>query len=80
MREDIYICDTHKKIKNMASSLKLLRNSEDQSIDEVFLKVEEIANRILELTEEATLSGQSMEDRLLQYRGAIEGLGFQRIK
>ena len=78
MREDIYICDTHKKIKNMANSLKLLRNSEDQSIDGILSKVEEIANRVLELTKEATLSGQSMEDRLIQYRKAIESLGFQR--
>ena len=82
------ICYTHDKIiekinrirKDIERTLKC--NSDD--IEELKSTLEDIGwelnYNIIDLVEEAKESGQSMENRLIEYKDAIIGLGFERKK
>jgi ElaB/YqjD/DUF883 family membrane-anchored ribosome-binding protein len=69
-----YICSIHDEIEEIASSLEEMLGS--------FLSKEplEMLKKIQLLTQEAKEAGQSMEDRLKEYKHTIESIGFQRKK
>ena len=68
------ICFAHDEIIKLASDLQIeLEGDVAKKIIQKLKKIEAVA-------EEAKEYGQSMEDRLSEYREAIEGLGFYRRK
>lgn len=79
------ICHTHdsiiKGLNNVLGSISSgLRCSSDnaEELCSILQDIEwEISNAISE-TEEAKKSGQAMEDRLSEYKSAIEDLGFTK--
>lgn len=70
------ICDFHNKIVKLAKELQNLSWTDD--VSEIRKYVEDNANDIQGWAEDALISGQKMEDRLKEYRDAIESLGFDR--
>jgi len=69
------ICNTHSDLSDLIddiTELKLLTSDKDKLIL--------IIGQMRKLIREAMESGQAMEDRLKEYKLAIEGLGFIRDK
>jgi hypothetical protein len=70
------ICDVHNDItENTEECLDLIKQSWDFPMRE---EVEFRLLKILKLAEEALNMGQSMENRLKDYKKAIETLGFKK--
>jgi hypothetical protein len=71
------ICFFTTEILNIAencSNIKFDEKSARKSFDYLLNKIDEI----YKLSELSLSAGQNMEDRLYEYRIAIEGLGFKR--
>ena len=73
------ICDRHTNILNIAEDCCRMKFSEE-SAQESFNYLIDKMDDIYRLTREALDDGQNMEDRLDEYRTAIESLGFERVK
>ena len=73
------ICDRHTNILNIAEECCRMKFSEE-SAQESFNYLIDKMDDIHRLAREALDDGQNMEDRLDEYRSAIEALGFERIK
>ena len=75
----LMICTRHDHIMDICeAALKILKgNAKLTSEDKKILReqLREVRNH----TRSAKLAGQAMEDRLRNYRGAIEELGFERV-
>lgn len=80
------ICDVHDDIiKECGSIIKDINNTRSSdSAEDLYNTLDNIRwqldSYIISYAEEAMEYGQSMEDRLKEYRDAIEGLGFIRSK
>jgi len=72
------ICNIHAQIGTLVQKLYGLQYGDN--IEQLRSEIETIANEMLRLIDQATDAGQSMEDRLKDYRNAIENLGFKRNK
>jgi len=70
------ICNIHAQIGTLTQQLFKL----DYNNTTLKSEIDEIATELLRLIDLATDAGQSMEDRLKEYRNAIEKLGFKRNK
>ena len=73
------ICDRHTNILEIAEEcvrMKFHEESAEEDFNYFINKMDDIHR----LAREALDDGQNMEDRLDEYRTAIESLGFQRIK
>jgi len=68
------ICEVHDEIRELAEKL------EETLVGEVPKKHLKVLEKIQTLAEEAKEYGQSMENRMSEYRDAIEGVGFNRCK
>ena len=78
-RKNKTICDFHTNILDIAEeclNMKFDENSARETFNYLLNKM----NDIYWLSEMALTAGQNMEDRLYEYREAIEGLGFTRNK
>ena len=67
------ICHLHQAIQEHAESLLDMDNPTKAA-------VRKHAKKIIRLTEEALLAGQSMEDRLMEYYNGVISMGFERDK
>jgi len=84
------ICSRHDDIIKLAADIKShqyesFKNTEDAEallteIENLLYDIGYIANEIISEAKQAKESGQNMEDRLCEYKVAIEDLGFKRIK
>lgn len=74
------ICDIHKEIQEYANQIMKMKESQFESIEDALYDIRWIAEQIDSAVDEALEAGQSMEDRLSDYRNAIEDLGFKRVK
>jgi len=81
-KEKELICSTHDRIKYLAASLYSVEfeSTAVKDLREVFTEVRKTAREIEKLAQVARERGQAMENRLQEYRNAIEGLGFERVK
>ena len=75
-RRFTFICDRHDSIKSWASDIEEL--AEDVETTKIRRRLISLARRIQKEVTKAKESGQSMENRLMEYRQVIEGLGFKR--
>ena len=74
-KQKVLICHKHDEIMSLCE--EILEMDFDRAFKrELIRKVK----KILKLTESAKDDGQCMEDRLTEYRGAIEDIGFKRKK
>jgi hypothetical protein len=78
------ICDNYKEIQALTASLKCLAKNSGQIKDVVNLQdiigdMLTISDLILSKSEQMRNNGIKMEERLREYRKAIEGLGFKKI-
>lgn len=80
------ICSVHDDIINLCNSMvkDINRCSKSDTKDELYDVLDDIRwkldNYIISYAEEAKDYGQSMENRLTEYRNAVERLGFTRDK
>lgn len=74
------ICHLHNEIIQKCKELNKLGRYSYDSIEDLIREVEYIVGYIEDYANEALESGQKMEDRLIEYKEAIEGLGFVREK
>jgi hypothetical protein len=72
------ICDYHDDIIKTALEIEKIKENQYETVEEVLYEVQHLAWDIRSWAEEAKEAGQSMENRLSEYRDAIEGLGFER--
>jgi len=68
------ICEVHDEIRKLAEDLEKDLNGK------VTKKSIQKLQRIQKIAEEAKEYGQSMENRLNEYKDGIEGIGFNRNK
>lgn len=73
------ICDRHTNILDITEDCGRMKFSEEYA-EENFNYLIDKMDDIHKLAREALDDGQNMEDRLDEYRTAIEELGFQRVK
>lgn len=81
------ICHTHdeilEKINRIRNDIDKTLRYDSDNIDELRGTLEdihwELNYNIIDLVEEAKESGQSMENRLIEYKDAIVKLGFERV-
>jgi len=73
-----FICDRHDSIKSWSDDIE----AEADKIENTRLRrrIISLARKIQKEVVKAKDSGQSMENRLMEYSQAIEGLGFKRSK
>lgn len=74
------ICDYHDAIKELARKIENIRIRDYDDISDLLNDVQWIASDIYTYADKALDSGQSMENRLREYRDAIECIGFIRNK
>lgn len=74
------ICHYHHQILNKANEILKIKDNSYSSMENLLWDVQSIANDIYGLAELAKEAGQSMEDRLKEYKDSIEYLGFTRTK
>ena len=76
------ICSMHGDIERIADELIGIEISEMKfsELIELDKTIKKHGEELKELAVEAGDAGQSMEDRMKEYRDAIEGLGFSRNK
>ena len=84
------ICSRHDDIIKLAKEIEShqyerFRNTDDAEalltdIENLLWNIGHMAAEIISETKLAKESGQNMEDRLCEYKSAIEDLGFKRIK
>jgi hypothetical protein len=67
-------------IKKSAEEILYLKERDFEGVSELLNYVQYRANDIWALADDAYQSGNKMEDRLREYRDAIESLGFTRSK
>lgn len=77
------ICDNYKEIQALTKSLKCLSNNSGQikdvsKLQDIIGDMLTISEVILKTSEQMRDSGIKMEERLREYRKAIEGLGFTK--
>ena len=73
------ICDRHTNILDITEECCRMKFSEEYAEDNFDYLIDKM-NDIHKLAREALDNGQNMEDRLYEYKTAIEELGFQRVK
>lgn len=71
--KDKTLCDVHNFIIGYLEDLKDCISQEDDYGQVIIIELIRLSNIAKE-------KGQSMEDRLVLYREAIEGLGFERVR
>jgi hypothetical protein len=74
------ICDMHKEIQKIIYQIYRIKPSDYENTDDLKDEIEWHIRSIESEVDEALEAGQSMEDRLLVYKVAIEDLGFKRVK
>jgi hypothetical protein len=79
-RKSVTLCDYHSDIYKAASEILRIRDKDYEDINDLLSKVQDLADDIYCAVEVCTEMGNKMEDRMREYREAIEGLGFQRVK
>lgn len=72
------ICDIHDDVLKKADDISKIESRDYDNVEDLLSNVQDIANDIYSMIEEAKDAGMSMEARLADYRNAIEGLGFTR--
>lgn len=82
-----YICNRHDKVlKNLSKTRDNIRStlrhhSEDaETLYSLLDNIDSVLYDCIDEIENAKESGQHMEDRLSEYRKAIENLGFSRVE
>lgn len=83
MRDNLYqgkhnICEYHGRIKDLAWSIEKIKETEYDNVKDLLDDVQSIASDIYSFADRALEAGQSMENRLKEYKDSIEGLGFTR--
>ena len=73
------ICDRHTNILDIAEDCCRMKFSEEYARESFNYLIDKMDD-IHRLAREALDDGQNMEDRLDEYRTAIESLGFERVK
>ena len=74
------ICNYHHYIKERANDILKIKDRTYDKVEDLLWEVQNIADDIYNSVNMALEAGQSMENRLKEYRDAIEGLGFRRDK
>lgn len=74
------ICGKHDEIYDLALKLSNIRSDRFSDIDDLVSFVQFTADEIMDLVKLAKNDGCKMENRMMEYREAIEGLGFKRSK
>lgn len=74
------ICVYHSKIKDLAWKIGKIKVSQYDEVKDLLDEVQDIASDIYSLVDRALDAGQSMENRLKEYKESIEELGFTRNK
>lgn len=72
------ICDKHDEIYDLAREIINLDHTQYSDIADYIYKVQNFADDILTFAKAAKDDGIKMENRMREYREAIEGLGFER--
>lgn len=85
MRDNLFqgkhnICAYHSKIKDLAWKIEKIKVSQYDEVKDLLDEVQDIASDIYSLADRALDAGQSMENRLKEYKESIEELGFTRNK
>ena len=75
-KENEQICTYHQYIENRALEIMKIKNNSYDEIEDLLYEVQDIADDIYDVVLVALEAGQRMENRLKEYREAIEGLGF----
>ena len=76
----VTICERHGRIESWAEDLEELASDRTVRLEALRKRVKELAKKIKTEVNIAADSGQSMENRLSEYKDAIEGIGFVRKK
>ena len=74
------ICDIHKEIKDYAWDIQKIKSQQYETVEDLLSEVQWIADQIEDAADEALEAGKSMENRLIEYRCAIEDLGYKRVR
>jgi hypothetical protein len=74
------ICNLHDEIKDWATKICDIKLRHYETAEDAFTEAQDYANQILNIIDDAKVDGEKMEERLIEYREAIEGLGFERKK
>jgi len=74
------ICNYHHYIKELANNILKIKDNAYDKVEDLLWEVQNTANDIYASASMALEAGVSMEERLKDYRNAIEGLGFIRNK
>ena len=74
------ICSNHDDIMELVSEIEELIDKMNTSNKSIISKIKSRLRKIDKTTMYAKESGQSMENRLSDYRNRIEELGFKRIR
>jgi|GEM_PF-2318044 len=77
-KENEQICTYHQYIEDKALEILKIKNNSYDEIEDLLYEVQDIADDIRDVVLLALKEGQNMENRLKEYRDAIEGLGFMR--
>lgn len=72
------ICNYHHDIKEKASEIMKIKEGSYDNIADLLWEVQSMADDIYASAAMALEAGQHMENRLKEYREAIERLGFTR--
>jgi hypothetical protein len=73
------ICDLHDEIYDLAKQINNLKVRNYETIEDALADTQSMADDILTLAVNAKDAGIRMENRLSEYKSAIESLGFYRI-
>lgn len=73
------ICDIHDSIQKSVNEMYKIKPDYYDTPEELFEEVKNYLYYIDQDISEARDAGQSMENRLSEYRNAIEDLGFRRV-
>lgn len=74
------ICQVHDEIMKIALDITHLNPKNYETAQDLYEQAEAMADDIYSLADDAAMMGTKMENRLQEYREAIEGLGFEKIK
>ena len=80
IKPDQNICSYHNDMIELARELQNIKPRHYDNIEDALDDVQTLAYKIEQAGEYALVCGQNMEDRLTEYKDAIESLGFKRIK
>lgn len=74
------ICDYHADIESASNEIMRIKISDYDDPEDMLRKIHSLADDIFVASKYAYIAGNNMENRLHEYRLAIESLGFTRKK